>query len=84
MLNLVAISRATTEINWGAESAPTQALSVSNHPGQIGLTYTSSAGMTGRKIIKILQSFVFQLDLNHSNLKGTLGATNFQKVGTFF
>ena len=37
MPNLVAISQVTTKINRGAESAPPQALSVSNHPGQIGL-----------------------------------------------
>ena len=37
MPNLVAISQATAKINRGAESAPPQALSVSNHPGQIGL-----------------------------------------------
>ena len=37
MPSLVAISQAKTEINKGAESAPPQALSVSNRPGQIVL-----------------------------------------------
>ena len=38
MPNLVAISQVTTKINRG-RNPPPQALSVSNHPGQIGLNY---------------------------------------------
>ena len=38
MPNLGAISQATTEINRGVDSTP-QALTASNHPGEIGLTY---------------------------------------------
>ena len=37
MPNLVAISQATAKINRGGGIHPPQALSVSNHPGQIGL-----------------------------------------------
>ena len=41
MPNLVAISQATTEINRGVESTPPpKALSVSNHPGEIGLRHS--------------------------------------------
>ena len=38
MPNLVDITPATTEINRGQNPPPPQALSVSNHPGQIGLS----------------------------------------------
>ena len=38
MPNLVALSQATAKINRGGGIRPPQALSVSNHPGQIGLT----------------------------------------------
>ena len=38
MPNSVAISQATAKINRGRNPPPPQALSVSNRPGQIGLT----------------------------------------------
>ena len=39
MPNLAAISQATTEINRGGWIPPPQALTVSNRPGEIGLSY---------------------------------------------
>ena len=44
---------------------------------------TSSAGKTTRKITKILQSFHFQLNLNHSDSHGALDSMNFQKWELF-
>ena len=38
MPNLAAISQGTTEVNRGVDSTPPQSLTVSNRPGEIGLT----------------------------------------------
>ena len=66
MPNFVAISQATTEINNSGIHPPPRALSVSNRPGQIGLShfalmkfyklefaYTSSASKIARKVTKM-------------------------------
>ena len=45
MPNLVAISQATAKINRGGGIRPPQALSVSNHPGQIGLRYYTNISL---------------------------------------
>ena len=60
MPNLVAISQATTEIN--------KALSVSNHPGQIGLNFLytakSTSGYSGSQVtlgLRFVQEIFFQV-----------------------
>ena len=86
MPSLVAISQATTEINRGAESAPPQALSVSNRPGQIGLNiaveeeYFARMKKLSPKIVQVSMCLKFCTNFDSNSGKMRAGKAFYGKL----